>query len=332
MTTITETQGVLPDLIDSIASEATALAEWSDADTGVTNDQSSTNYVDNGRVLEHGPSGMYLGFFLQSNKTSDNSDYNNYGYGGGIRVVHSTGWDTDTNSPTGNTDVRSGDPWSGDTGNMASDSLTTYDVRTDYDSQYYGDANSSTSLWVLEENTNIDNLQTVDVTYFGSVTSEWINVAAWNTQDGTNGSAGYYTFEYPNSKFWPDGNTPYFAYAFSNVDNGIETALNSFNVFYGRRSLMTADRPFDAPGFGTPKWGIVNPASDDDTFFFRRGVHYQSASSSVPVSYITSTIANDQNEGGSHGDTIDHEGETYRVFKQSGAGNSMTLSVGVRYE
>ncbi|WP_455448612.1 hypothetical protein [Natrinema thermotolerans] len=177
----------------------------------------------------------------------------------------------------------------------------------------------------------MSSLQSIDVTYFASVTSDWINLAMWNTQDGSNGCAGYYCFEYPSSKFWPDGNTPYYAYSQSNNSSGTKVALNSFNTFYGHAEVNQSF-PFDASGFDPAEWCIVNPASDDDTHFFRRGVAYQSSSGTVPVAYLLASIGNDINEGGAHGDTIDHSGETYRVFRQSGAGSSTTITAGLRYE
>ncbi|QCS43417.1 hypothetical protein [Natrinema versiforme] len=331
MTTIEETTGKLPDLIDGIASAATALSEWSDADPAVTNDGSSTNYVDNGRVLQHSSSGLYVGLFLQNSRYARHEDDYNNANAGGIRVVHSSDWDTENNVPAGNTDVRSADPWSGDVGNNASASFTTYNTDTGEYNWTHGNANGSTQVYVLETGDGIGTLQETDVTYFGSVTNNWINFGAWNTKDGQNGRCGYYTAEYIQDKFWADGNQPFAAYAQSSTSRGSETALASFQVYYGRANNNTS-YPYSAAGFDRPEWCVVNPDSADDTYFFRRGVMYQTSSQSIPVAYIKAIIGNDINEGGAHGDTIDHSGETYRALRQSGAGTDKTISAALRYE
>lgn len=331
MTTIAETTGKLPDVIDDIASAATALSEWSDADTGVTNDQSSTNYEDNGRVLQHSSSGMFVGLFLQTSRYARHEDNYNNANASGIRVVHSTDWDTSTNSPAGKTDVRSADPWSGDVGNNASASFTTYNTDTGNYSWTHGNANGSTQVYVLEGNNGMSTVQSIDCTYFGSVTNKWINFAVWNTQDGDNGRCGYYSGEYIDNKFWSDGNTPWAAYAQSSVTRQNETGLASFQVYYGRANNNTS-YPYGAVGFDRPEWCVVNPDSSDDTYFFRRGVMYQTSSQSIPIAYIKAAIGNDINEGGAHGDTIDHDTETYRVLRQSGAGTNTTLSAAMRHE
>jgi len=331
MTTITETTGKLPDVIDSIASAATALSEWSDADPGITNDGSSTNYVDNGRVLQHASSGTYVGLFLQNSRYARHADDYNNRNAGGIRIVHSSDWDTENHVPAGKTDVRNADPWSGSVGNNASASFTTYNVDTGNYSYTHGNANGSTQVYVLQGGAGIGTLQSTEVTYFGSVTNNWINFGAWNTSDGNNGRCGYYSMEYINSKFWADGNQPFAAYSQSSVTNGNETALASFQVYYGRANNNTSF-PYGAVGFDRPEWCVVNPDSEDDTYFFRRGVMYQTSSESIPVAYVKAIIGNDINEGGAHGDTIDHSGETYRVLRQSGAGTGTTISAALRYE
>lgn len=331
MTTIAETTGTLPDIIDAIASAATSLSEWSDADTAITNDGSSTNYVDNGRVLQHSSSGIFVGLFLQTSEYAHHDDDYNSRYAGGIRIVHSTDWDTENNVPAGSTDVRSADPWSGDVGNHAGASFTTTDYGTGNHDYAYGNGSGSTQVYILEGNHGLDVLQSTEVTYFGSVTNNWINFGAWNTEDGTNGRAGYYSFEYINSKFWADGNDPFAAYTQSSVDQGNQTALSSWKTMYGHNETDPS-YPYKAAGFDNPAWCMVNPDSGDDTYFFRRGVMYQTSNNSVPVAYLKAIIGNDINEGGAHGDTIDHDGETYRVVRQSGAGTSTTITAGIRYE
>ncbi|GAB7121220.1 hypothetical protein [Natrinema sp. JCM 9743] len=164
------------------------------------------------------------------------------------------------------------------------------------------------------------------------MTNNWINFAAWNTTDGNNGRCGYYSAEYVNNKFWADGNQPFAAYAQSSTSRGNETALASFQVYYGRANNNNTSYPYGAVGFDRPEWCVVNPDSADDTYFFRRGVMYQTSSQSIPVAYIKAIIGNDINEGGAHGDTVDHSGETYRVVRQSGAGTNTTISAALRYE
>ncbi|ELY68140.1 hypothetical protein [Natrinema versiforme] len=317
MTTINETNGTYKDLIDDVASAALALSEWSDADTGVTTvtPGNDSDYTDRGRVLEHGPSGMFVGLFYASSYESGNE------YIDGIRCSLSTDWNTTDNIPAGNTDTTEGDPWSSSVGNDRHASFNDVYEGTDFYETPFGCPISESSSYGDTIN------------YFGSVTANFLNIAAWDSNDGSYGKAGYFNFEHTTDQFWASGDQPWTAYTMLNHRTDYDftyLSASSWRQFYGNSRDNGGDYCYYGDGFDESQWGFINPDSNDDTFFFRRPVIYDAGG--TPIAYVESAIKNDVSEGGSHGDTFDYDTETYRVFKQSGASQSQPVSVALRYE
>lgn len=330
MTTITETKDTLDTIINEVAETALTFAEWSDADTNVTTagDETSDDWTDHGRVLEHGPSGMYVALFLTDNYWDQDGDYVR---SSGIRVCLSNDWNATDSRPTGKTNVTNSDPFSGDVGNHLEDSYANWD-RNGYG---YASGDGTHMLYLFEGSHSPGTLSTFEATYFASVTGEYINLAAWNTGDSDDGAAAAFSFEYTGSKFWDDGETPYLCWtasnSFENDYGGQRETAYAFQNFSGR-GRQVASNPYSGDGFDSGEWGIVNPDSTDDTFFFKRPVAYHTASEHTPVTYAHEVISNNIEEGGSHGDTIDHDGMTYRIMRQSGAAQNTPICLGMRYE
>lgn len=327
MATITEQNDTVLNAIEDIATTATSLTEWSDADTGVTTSGASTDYTDNGRVLAHSSSGMIVGLFALRYSNFDSN--NNYFGAGGIRVSLSSDWDTDNSSPSGNTNTHSGDPWSGNVGNNRSSTFSAH-------STDYGYTNQGHGVWTQEDPGSQENVATANINYFGCVTSETLNFAGWD-DESEGGSAGVFSFEHVSQKFFEDGGAPWAAWSNSTVgDNsgggGNWQGCAAWAYFEGSCDRGSNGQIYRAQGFDQSEWCMVNPDSNDDTFFFRRPVMYRSSGKGTPVAYLRQIIGNDRNEGGAHGDTIDHNGETYRMFRQSGGSMDVTASAALRYE
>jgi len=328
MTTIAEKTATTGQLISDVASAALALAEWEDGDAYVTNDQATDNWYDNGRLLHHTPSGQYVLLFISDNSAQmSNNNTTNYK---GIRIIASNDWDGVNHHPAGYTSVHTDDPFSNDVGNDARASFTHHEHTGD---DNYNDAGQE-GIWYFSHRNGTRSEQAADtVTYFASVGASWLNIGAWNNADGNNGRAGYYSFEYVDNKFWADGNDPFALCCQANTSGSDDFRISAYGYqYYDQNRGMDNNHPYNGSGTDRGKWGVVNPDSEDDTFFFQRPVLYLTNNQTVPVAYIEDAISNDTDEGGSHGDTITHGGATYRVFRQSGAGSGNVHSVGLRYE
>lgn len=332
MATVAEKTADLATLIDDIAATLGGLASWSDADTYVTNDGSTTSWYDNGRVFHNSDAGIYVLFHLHAHRpdTDSSSDYDEVA---GVRCTISNDWDATNHHPAGNTNVSGDDPYSSDVGFAITDS---YDhVNTNSDSYENYDERVSHAIYVASTD-NFDRanneLRQYSVDYYLSAGNDYLNVGAWNSTDGTNGCAGYFTWEYVDNKFWNDGNDPYAAFSQTSAGNhGIYVSSYSWKYFQNNADVR-ASHPYTATGFDGGEWGIVNPDSADDTFFFKRPVAYLTHQQNVPVAYIEDVLSNDTDEGGAHGDVISHGGHDYRVFRQSGASNNRVHSAALRYE
>lgn len=325
MSTVAQKEGTPASLIDDIANTLTSFGEWSSGDSGVSNTQNDNMWHNNGRVLEHSGTGTYLLMYVNNGEVTTGA-----GDGAvGVRCVHSSDWDSQASVPAGDTTVISDDPFSDNVTNLRGDSFT--NTNTVAFSAGEGIYTHSTAL--------VDRVTAAqtDITYFLSGNGEYLNVGAWNTTDGSNGISGWLTWEHVNDKFWNDSVVPV-AIASSDSHQAASSQVNIVTL-YGFAGFLQSDggqsgqvgHDFDSC-IGLSEWGFINPASADDTFFFRRSPIYQATSQSTPVAFVDNTIPNDPEEGGAHGDTISHNGTDYQVFRQSGASESYPVSVAMRYE
>lgn len=319
--------------MDDIANTAVGLAEWSEPDAVIKNDQATTNWEDNARLLHHAPSGQYVLIYIHE-MFADLDSGNNGPQVKGLRVCTSNDWDLELNHPAGMTEVHPDDPYSGDVG---------FDINQSYDYVGYSTDNNNYhesvphGLWYFENQSGDRQTQATEdtITYFLSVGAGYINVAAWNTTDGTSGAAGRLSWEHVDNKFWADGNDPWACSTQSSCGSsfGDPFRVHNYSYKYWRQDRsMDVNHPYNATGFDRGKWGLVNPDANDDTFFFQRPVCYLTHQKRVPVAYLEDIISNDIDEGGAHGDVISHSGTDYRIFRQSGAGESQVHACCLRYE
>lgn len=191
------------------------------------------------------------------------------------------------------------------------------------------------------------DLATKNVTYFASFRNDGFSLAAWNTTDSQNGSAGIYSWHHVDTteKFWSDGNSGVQAMCQTTGTHDTNRYDDSANVAgmatYGG-NVIGSDGVFNtyyasAPGFGDrANWGTVNPDANDDTFFFRYGLMYVNSNQEIPAAYFDEVLPNDITEGAAHSDTITFDGKTYRIIKQRGSGSNLNskgpISVAIRYD
>ncbi|ALJ99691.1 VP3 [Haloarcula californiae icosahedral virus 1] len=326
MTTVAEKTADTATLLDDLAATMTghSSGNYADADADVTNSGGTGDWYNNARVIEHTPSGQYLTFYIKN--TGDPWNNNQIK---GIAFVVSNDWDSTNDHPAGKTTTSNDDPFSGDVGNDRDASFSNTDISA---SQYH----HPDGLFYYSDNSGgtVDN-RTDEVSYFISVGANYFNVAAWNTSDGNYGACGVLSFEYVDNKFWNDGNDPwafFCASSYDNVDGGTEAY--GWSHYCSNNNDPNPEHPYSVNGFGfdNGEWGVVNPDSNDDTFFFRRPVIYETSSKNVPVAYVEDIISNDRQEGASHGDIVTHNGVDYQMLRQSGGGEGTPLTYGLRYE
>lgn len=315
MVTLAQTSGTVGSFIDDVASMLTGHADWADADSNVTNDGSTTGWRDNGRVLANANTGQYLLMYVL-----DSSEIF-----AGVRFVVSNDWDSTNSLPAGSTNVHNHDKMSGDVGNHRGDS---------FNNVTNNDSHSMYGVAAATGNNGVNLTRDYSMTYFASAQGDYLAAGGWNTTDGTHGEAGWALYEYVDNKFWGDSHDPFLITAQHVRHGGTD---NRYTVGYGW-STFEANNHNDyeaiaeATGFDDGEWGIVNPDSNDDTFFFRRPVIYETNNETVPIAYVEDAVTNDLQEGAAHGDTITHDNTTYRAFIQSGASGNQPLSVLLRYE
>ena len=315
MTTVGEKSSDVATLLDDIANILTNLGGWSDADTDVTNDQTNNNYKNNGRVLKHADTTIYLLMYISNGFSSPNNNEVS-----GIRFLYSNDWDTGANQPNGKSNQDDNDRPNG--GINRENSFT---------NTYINNNNSGMGLWFKTRQLNIDDVATSQINYFVSGRNDGLTVGAWDTADSNYGGVGWINWEYVDNKFWSDGE-PSVATAYQLItpnNNREGGALYSFNSIGLSKQAVKVGNNQSAVNHS--RWGKVNPDSNDDTFFFRRPVIYETLSRNNPVAYMEDAIPNDKNSGGAHGDTITHDGDAYKILKQSGASKSKTLTVGLRF-
>jgi hypothetical protein len=187
----------------------------------------------------------------------------------------------------------------------------------------------------------IDVANLFEFTAYGSVGADHFALGAYSHDDASSGSAAFIGWEHLGSKFWDDGNDPWVAMwgMGANYNDGyIPDGYRPPTSIQGQYSWAAADwsgpsnslAPGGAIG-GEARLGHINPASDDDTYFFLRPVVYQNENKQEPVGFFKPLIMNDTSEGGAHGDIVTYDGVDYRIMQQSGAARNYTVSVGVRY-
>lgn len=333
MTTIGEKTADAVQAVEDLANAATGYAEWSDADTAVTTGQADNSYTENGRVLNHSPSGLYVLMYVGAHDVGGQNDYDR----GGIRFCVSTGWDGTNHEPSGDTTRTAQDPFGG--GNRVDNAFDNVDsdpnnnlrgtITHDGFGAYHltGDSNNG--------GVSTGDAQTQSATYFGCATADTLNIAIWNTVDATNGVSGYCTFEYVDNKFWSDSYDPFAlqsAHNYNDSYSSMRAELAGYGFSHISYQRLQKDRQFTVSGFQGSAWGSINPDSGDDTFFFRRPVIYETHNHTAPIAYVEDSICNDDQQGGAHGDIVTVNTVDYRLLKQSGAGGDRTLSVGLKYQ
>ncbi|MFA9501561.1 hypothetical protein ACERIM_02145 [Natrinema sp. H-ect1] len=331
MTTIGEKTADYATFIDDLVGALTGFGNWSDADsyvqndgTGKTDNEDGTEWHNNGRVLEDTNTGTYLLLYLHHSRfdNHDNDDVS------GVRLVYSSDWNTSEHYPAGDTNIGNAD--ANDLTNNVGFQLR--DSYTDVVTQSYDRYNGSTyGIWGSSNSLNRDVLRGTSVSYIMSVNADGFNIGLWNDNDGNNGIACMTVFDYLGSRFFNDPSVPFLA--------ATRTSFRCHSVAYGFNSYWSQSRTFDVDAVGhgsapleAADWGIINPSSEDDTFFFRYPAVYKNTNQSVPVAYLNEAVPNDAQEGGAHGDDFTHDGTSYKVFKQSGASRNNVVSAGLRNE
>ncbi|WP_254763351.1 hypothetical protein [Natrinema marinum] len=336
MTVIGEKTATYATLVDDIAGALTSFSNWSDADSYVVNDGTAkasnddgstpqdTDWHNNARVLEDSNTGTFLLMYLHGSRydNHDNDDVS------GIRFVYSSDWDATEHHPAGDTNVESADD-----GNLR-DGVGFYltDTYADRNNEGYDRWNGGTfGVWGSSNNLSRDTIRGNSVSYVISANSDGLNIGLWNNNDGNNGIASITVFEYLDNRFFNDTAVPFVALT--------QTTHRCHSIAYGFDSYWTRARTWNVDRVGYPSapveeadWGIINPSSEDDTFFFRYPAAFNNTSQDVPVAYLREAIPNDYQEGGAHGDDFTHDSTTYKIFKKSGASTNNVVSAGLRHE
>lgn len=324
MATQAESQDTIAGIVDKFATMFENNSGYSDADTSVVNDQSNDDWHNNGRVFQHSGTGIYILFFIT---------YSNFSNRQGIAFHISESWNDTYGTPEDRTDISNTNspPYNEATNNGVSIKRSS-DSFTDNDGTDKG-------LWVFNGdylgNSRSDFAQNFSATWFASVTQDHVTIGSWNTTSGNNGASACYTFQNSN-KLWDDGTSNVALYHICN-----HTGNEHFSSTYCWNYNLNEDNWQDGTAqlnnyecaITNAMYGQINPASQDDTVFLRQPVVHDSASVEIPIAIYDPLIPVDRNEGPSHGDEIDiPDGTTYRIMRQSGASQSRTITVGMRYQ
>ena len=327
MTTIGPKTANVSTLITDLAAAMINSGGWEDADTYVENNQNSDDWHDNGRALYHTASDQYLTFFPDNHEAPDSNNADAC-----IVFVSSTDWDGTGHHPAGLTNDDGRLPFSGSVAN---------DADASFDQKYgnkgpnwritqltatHGYSFGSRSGWAGSTDS------TYHYTYSICVESNHVTVTKRSENDTNYGAAGIYTWEHLDSKFWQDGEPPLMAYARSNSD-AMNVSHWQFNILSNKdRSSSTSPPLSGLPAAKGADYGFINSDPDDDTYFFERPLLQDSATPRRPIAHPTSVIPNDPNAGGNHGDTVTHNGDTYRLFNRSGASESGPVTIGYKWQ
>jgi hypothetical protein len=316
---------LLDDLVATMLNHSSG--NYTDADPALTNGGGSGDWEDNARVVEHSPSGQYLLFWVFG-------QHNGTGNAGakGVAFNISNDWDSSNHHPAGKTMLGSDTPVSNDVGNLRQGSFTTTNEFS------YSSGQPGLFPLVGDYSGTRTERRTLPCSYQLSVTAGGFNAACWNTQDGTQGQAAVLSYEYVGSKFWADGQDPWVSMLAQSGDGGFQAY--GWRSYASNGSLDKADQAYATAGSNgagqqaieAGEWGLVNPDSNDDTFFFRRPVIYQTSQWQVPVAYVEDLISNDREEGAASGDIVTYDGTDYRMFRKSGAAQSTPVTLGMRWE
>ena len=328
MTTIAEGVFTPAELIDSIASAALGFGPWSEPESGtVANDQSTNDWYNNARLLYHADANLYVLMFVPN---TGRGYYDGLEDHNGVRMVFSNDWNTSEVRPAGLTTTGWSDPFAGDVGNHYFGSTTYNEMNDGRQGPSLGALNIEARDYTQANiNDRIDVANLFEFTAYGSVGADHFALGAYSHDDATQGSAAFIGWEHLGSKFWDDGNDPWVAmWGTGGNSDWIQGQYSWAAADYSSPSNSLG--PVGAIG-GEARLGHINPASDDDTYFFLRPVVYQNENKQEPVGFFEPLIMNDTNEGGAHGDIVTYDGVDYRIMQQSGAGRDLTLSVGVRY-
>ncbi|DAC85306.1 hypothetical protein QIT48_gp29 [Haloterrigena jeotgali icosahedral virus 1] len=335
MTVIGEKTATYETLLSDLVTELLTYSNWSDADTYVTNDGSDTSWYNNGRVLQDSNTGTFLLMYLSGGQWHEQNGTQRHV--SGIKFVISTDWDSTNHYPTGYTNVgsQSGLEANALVSNVSNDAPATYDDfnatyanHSDYDYQWFA---SPYGVWGSNNNLSRDTIRGTSVSYIMSVKADGFNIGTWNSNDGNNGIASVTSYEYLSDRFFDDPGIPLIG--LTRTSDIAQAAIYGFTSYSDSDSTHTnRNVGFDNSPVEDADWGIINPSSEDDTFFFRYPAAFNTTAKTVPVAYLRQTIPNDSSEGGAHGDDFTHNSTNYRVFAQSGASTSTVLSMGLRHE
>lgn len=325
MTTIAESTTTLGAMMDGIADGLlnNHSSEWSEPDADVKNDQSTEQWHDNGRLLKHSTSGLFLLMYITYRENF--RDRNNNQDVGGIRVVVSTGWNSTDNHPVEKTNVINSDPFENEVANHRGSSV----IEQRDDEYHYAmgiwPIGSETDHWPeASVSSRSDAATLVECTWWGSVGTDHISVASYDTQDTNDGNASWFSWEHTDAKFWADGVVPFFMYECDNQHGDDYQGMYGFQWY----DQQAGNSHCDFSRSDGADWGYINPDPEDDTYFFKRPIIY--TESNDPASYVTNFIYN-KNDEGSSGDTITHNGTDYRLFQDTGASEGSPVAVGLRF-
>lgn len=359
MAIIAEKTATAQQFLTDIATTLTGLADWTDADAEIVNDNSTNDWYNNARVLQHTPSGLYF-LFVNAHMAYGYPIKNGYDDRSGIRVIVSTDWQTDESQvydngnftapscPWGKTTVNYSDNW-GDIQDACdqhnydgspvmnrSDSFKSIDIQ--------GNENDDGSLgaWFQKGYHNNDT----DVSYFLSAGNSHLVIGCW-LPDETNSDrqASYLGIEMPQNKFFDDGAT-YDLAIYSQTSHGhnnnvqqdyvYPTSMYGFSSFTHENNEEDDNLPGEIGGrkgcVGQGRWGQVNPDPTDDTFLYQRAPIYTSSAQNTPVGVIESALPNHYRHGLSHGDTVTVDGITYRAIEKAESQEQTVAKALLRYE
>jgi hypothetical protein len=328
MTIVAEKTGTVASLIDDLVTNLLGHTEWIDADTGFTNDQSTSNPEDNGRVLYYAPTDTFLAF------VANRVMYDSNDWGIGVQITHAEDWDAGLHEPAAgrtNCSELGGHPF--DSGTHAGT-----DIGGSFDYVSNGAHNNATMPGVSVLRGNNDgnpsddrvDIANTPCNYFLSARPDGFTIGAWSSTDAEWGEAGWASFEQVDNKFWADSHLPTTLICRA-ASRGVN--LNEYGWVAHRSNDDTGSLVLNEGGaIEDAEWGRLNPDVTDDTFFFRRPTIYIDELRNYPVAFVEDIVPNEINEGLAHGDDITHDGVTYRFLRQSGAGYDQLVSVGLRYE
>ncbi|AGC65553.1 capsid protein VP3 [Haloarcula hispanica virus PH1] len=337
MTTIGPKTDNLGTLLSDLTTEMINNGGWAEADSYVTNDQSTDDWYNNGRALYHAASDTYVALFLDYYRTlyyyTNNQNLS-------LCMVQSTDWDDTNHHPAGLTTDCGRYPFSGDVGNGAGAS---FDYRNDHGNNPIGNNSENSerlsaytkgySPDISDAATSVDNDDTW--TYGLSVGLDYFTIFAVNDSSNT-GAAGCMGWEYLDEKFWADGRPPVHAFSsYNDSDNGSGEWVNSteFHTAFYDDDHPNTEMPYNRSSrTQDPRFGYINSDPDDDSYFFQFAVLEDDNSRQRPIAHPRIVIPNDIANGANDGDTVTSDGRTYRFFVASGGNQSKTLSFGLRWD